>query len=103
MPFDLPSSSQTSGAVSDGRAKGKSRRRPKLEQMPPDTFGIQSMESVVSPFAWTNNTDAPSSITPRDVLGEPKTSFGDLLTPNGTNLNLSSPAGMDFAADYDDL
>ena len=90
-------------AAASGPAKRKGRRRPKLEQMPPDTFGMQSMEPVMSPFAWSNNPDVPNSITPRDMLGDPKNSFGDLLTPNGTNLNLFSPSGMDFAEDYEDL
>jgi hypothetical protein len=110
VSFDLaPRAHSNSGSavsvgnmMAPGQAKRKGRR-PKLEQMPPDTFNIQSMEPVMSPFAWANNPDAPSSITPRDSLGEPKTSFGDLLTPNGTNLNLFSPSGMDFAEDYDDL
>ena len=90
-------------ASASGPAKRKGHRRPKLEQMPPDTFAMQSMEPVMSPFAWSNNPDAPNSITPRDMLGDPKNSFGDLLTPNGTNLNLFSPSGMDFAEDYEDL
>ena len=109
VSFDLASSAHNGSGVSDGnmmateQVNRKARRRPKLEQMPPDTFNIQSMDPVMSPFSWSHNPEAPSSITPRDVLGEPKNSFGDLLTPNGTNLNLFSPSGMDFADDYDDL